>query len=67
MSNVISFYKITDKERQKWLKEIVAEPKPYIPWLPIEMDPGFNDESDKYSGKLREAMKKYGSFKGRKK
>jgi hypothetical protein len=34
------------------------------PVSPLTLDPGFRDESDKYDGKLREAMKKYGSFKG---
>lgn len=62
MDNVISIFRPTKKEINKWF----AKNSVPIPESPLELDPGFRDESDKYSGKLREAMKKYGSFKGNK-
>lgn len=61
MNNVISFYTITKKEHQKWLKAIGNVPPP----PPID-DNGFWDSTGLYVGKLAEAMRKYGSFKGRK-
>jgi hypothetical protein len=62
MDNVISIFRPTKKEIAKWFtKNSVPIPEP-----PLKLDPGFRDESDRYSGKLREAMKKYGSFKGNK-
>ena len=55
MSDVISIFRPTKKDLDK-LKALEESPP--------TLGHGFRDDSDKYSGKLREAMKVYGSFKG---
>ncbi len=57
MSNVFSIFMPTRKE----IARLAAKEEPVSPFT---FDRGFTDDSDKYSGKLREAMQKYGSFKG---
>jgi hypothetical protein len=62
--NVISIFKPTKKEierLEKMYKHLFTPPPP------VSDKQGGWDEAHKYSGKLREAMEKYGSFKGSKK
>jgi hypothetical protein len=54
--NVIHIFRPTKKELDKWFGK-KDEPKG------IGGDGGY-DETSKYSGKLKEAMEKYGHFKG---
>jgi hypothetical protein len=62
--NVISIFKPTKKE----IARLEAKFAHLLPKPPVkshlELDPGFRDESDRYPGKLGEALRKYGSFKG---